>query len=318
MSTGKKVTVGILISLFFLGGFSGVSFGEWPTKPVTVVVSFAAGGGSDTQARLIAKYMDEKLGNKVIVTNKPGAGGAVAAAYISNTKTDGYTLGWTIPEAFTFAPQVGEVPYTPDDFTYISGITKKTTGFISVKDERWSDYQGMLDWAKKSGKPLKFASTGAIDRMFIKEIEKKENIKINIIPVKGGAGSKKAVLGAHVDFGHAGSKHFAEVKAGMMQLLAVFTGERHPAFPEVPTLQDLGYDLKMETYDMIFGPKDMPEDIVQEIAAAFKQATENNPDFQTLVNDRIRAQVNFLGPQEIDDFINQGASFYKKLIANTK
>ena len=139
---------------------------EFPEKPINLVVGFRAGGGSDTAARLLATEMEAALGQKIIVENRGGAGGAVATEYVRNQNGDGYTIGFAVATTFSFTPLTGRVAYTPDDVTFIATTHGYRTVFAAPPNAPYDDWAGMLENAKERGW-INYASIIPLDRAII-------------------------------------------------------------------------------------------------------------------------------------------------------
>lgn len=283
----------------------------YPDRPIKILVGFKAGGGVDTMARLLAKKAGDYLGQPVVVVNKAGGGGAIAATALTKAKPDGYTLNFNIVLTYAAWPYMTKVRYKADDFTYIAAVSKFQEAFVSLANAPWQDWKGLIAQAKKAG-PLNVAVMSPYDKNVLKYIAKKEGVKFNLVPTKGGAAIMTAILGGHVDFGFSGGIHYAYVKAGKMQVLAGHGAERLIGTPEVPTLKELGYDIALENYNIVVGPKGLPADITAKLAAAFKQAI-NDPDYQNLLNNKLRFPVVYLGPAELTQKVQEMGGDFKTM-----
>jgi len=286
--------------------------GEYPTKPIKMLIGYRAGGTTDTMARVLSKSLGDILGQPVVVVNKPGGGGGVAATALKNSKPDGYTLCMTTALTYTFNPLVGKCKYTLDDFRFIAAVAKFQEAFISTPDKPWKDFKGLVKYAKKHP-GLTWASMIALDKFILRYIGKKEGIEWYPVPVKGGAGVMAAVLGKHVDFGFSGGIHYSYAKAGKIIVLATPRPERLAAFPDVPTLKELGYDVTMLNFNMVAAPKGVPNPIVKKLADAFSKAVKD-PTYVDLLKNKLHFPPIFLGPEELEKTLREQSEFYRKMI----
>jgi len=312
----KTLKTGLVISIiiFSITGLTGLAMADqYPSDVITWNFAMKPGGGMDGATRMLAKLTSEVMGQKIIVKNRPGAGGAVAATYIKMAKPDGYDIGVGFSLTLGFDPLVNKLQYTTDDFRYIAAFARLNVAFLSVMDDRWHDFPGMIKWAQNTGKPLNYGTISTLDRMIVKSIALKENIKINIVPMKGGGPAKAALLGGHVDFAILGSSHFATAKENNLQILTMLTETRLADYPDVPTLIDLGYETSSETWIMFYGPKGLPDDITAKLADAIHKAA-SMPKFQNLIKNRIGAHMELLGTDELTKRMKSWTEQYKKLV----
>jgi tripartite-type tricarboxylate transporter receptor subunit TctC len=288
------------------------AFADYPEKPVTLVVGFRAGGGSDTAARILATEMEAALGQKVIVENKGGAGGAVATEYVRRQANDGYTIGFAVATTFAFTPLTGNVAYTPDDVDFIATTHGYRTVYAAPKDAPFDDWAGMISVAKDRGW-LNYASIIPLDRAIIQYIGRKEEIAVNIVPTRGGAGARQAVLGGHVDIGFSGSNALPMHEDGALKVVAALNPEGIVEHPGIPALADL-YNVAANEAAVFFGPKDMDGDARAKLESALAAAVKSE-SFVDFVNNKFRGFETFLGGDATAASIAADAEAYKELLA---
>jgi tripartite-type tricarboxylate transporter receptor subunit TctC len=243
---------------------------SWPAKPITIVVAYPAGGDTDVIARVYAEKLAQRLGQPVVVENRPGASGTLGNASVAKAPADGYTLLFT-PSTFPIAQHVLKLaPATAHDvvkdFTPIvkSGniplllVTSSTSGFKDMK-------QALAD--AKGGKAMTYGSPGAGSPMHIaaEMLNRAAGTKITHVPYRGVAPVVNDTLGGHVAIGWitpgAVGQH---VTAGKLTPLAVAETQRTKLMPHVPTLIELGYkDMDVSAWMGLLGPKGLPADIVR-------------------------------------------------------
>jgi len=311
MKKSKKIAYVMTIFMVLLLASSLPSWAEYPDRPVKILVGFRAGGSVDTMARLLSKKAGNILGQPVVVVNKPGGGGAIAAKETLRSKPDGYTLCFTVALTYAAWPYMTKVKYTEDDFTYISAVGKFQEAFVSLPDKGWNDWKGLVAYAKKQGS-LNVAVMTPYDKQVLRYIAKKEGVQFNMVPTKGGAAIMTQVLGNHVDFGFSGGIHYQYVKAGKMIVLAGHGQERLIGTPDIHTLKELGYDVVLENYNIVAGPKDIPDDVTQKLGQAFSQAVQS-PEYQDLMQNRLHFPAIFFGPEALSSKIKAMAQNFKDM-----
>jgi len=287
----------LVICLVLFLASSIPSWAEYPDRPVKILVGFRAGGSVDTMARLLSQKAGDILGQPIVVVNKPGGGGAIAAKETLRVKPDGYTLSFNIALTYAAWPYMTKVKYTEDDFTYIAAVSKFQEAFVSLPNKNWTDWKGLIAYAKKQG-PLNVAVMTPYDKQVLRYIAKKEGVEFNLVPTKGGSAIMTQVLGNHVDFGFSGGIHYQYVKAGKMIVLVGHGQERLIGTPDVPTLKELGYNIALENYNVVVGPKGISDHITQKLDKAFSQAVQSS-EYQDLMKNKLHFPALFLGPEEL-------------------
>ncbi len=310
MKKGKTIsyTLAICLALFLTSSIP--SWAEYPDRPVKILVGFKAGGSVDTMARLLSKKAGDILGQPVVIVNKPGGGGAITAKEALRAKPDGYTLCFSVALTYAAWPYMTKVKYTEDDFTYISAVGKFQEAFVSL-DKNWADWKGLIAYAKKKG-PLNASVMTPYDKLVLRYIMKKEGVEFNLVPTKGGAAVMTQILGAHADFGFSGGLHYQYVKAGKMIVLVGHGNERLVSSPDVPTLKELGYDVALENYNIVAGPKGISDDVTQKLGKAFEQAVKSS-EYQDLMKNKLHFPTLFLGPKELPPKIKAMAKDFKAM-----
>ena len=268
-----------------LGLLAATAFaGDYPSKPIEMIIGFKPGGFSDAMARKISEPLTEKLGQPIVHTYKGGAGGSIAATAVKKKAADGYSLVVATSLTFAFNPLRGKVTYTKDDFDYLLTMARFETSFVSLADRPWKDFKSMIAYAKQSGKPLKFGSLGPADRLQIDAISAATGVKFISLPIKGGANMMQSILGGHVDFGLSGGPHVQYVKSGKMIVLAASGSQPLNATPEAPTMSSLGYPA-VSYNSVIAAPKGLPADVKAKLEKALVESAKDKR-FQEMVQKR--------------------------------
>jgi tripartite-type tricarboxylate transporter receptor subunit TctC len=258
---------------------------DYPTKPITLIVPWPAGGGTDLSMRAIAEAASKHLGQPIVIDNKAGASGTVGPATMAAAaKPDGYTIS-QIPITVFRLPLMQQVSFNPaTDFTYIVHLTGYTFGVTTNVESQFKTWKDVVDFAKANPGKVTYATPGAGTSLHIgmEQIAQQAGIKLTQVPFKGQAESNAAVLGQHTMLQADSTGWRPLVDGGKLRLLMVWTGERSPNFKDVPTLKELGYPMVYDSPFGIAGPKGMDPKIVAKLHDAFKKAIEDPAVIATL------------------------------------
>lgn len=263
---------------------SALAQDTFPSRPISLILPFPAGGPTDVQMRALAQALEKDLGQTVLVVNQPGAAGTLGPSSMAQTAApDGHTLSVVVGTLFR-VPLITKVSYNPNtDFTYVINLTGYTMAIAVRADAPWKTLDDLLNDARKRPGKISYGSTGvgSSGHVALERLAKATGTEFNFIPFKGGAEETAALLGGHIDFiSNAGWG--AQVDAGKMRLLATYSDKRLKQRPDVPTLKELGYDLVIHSPVGIAGPKGMPEKIVQRLHDALHKAM-SDPAYQRLI-----------------------------------
>ncbi len=256
---------------------------DYPTKPITLVVPFSAGGGADNAARLIARTMEKVAGQPIVIENKSGASGTIGAGQVARSAPDGYTVLYDA-SSFAINSVLRELPYdAKNDFIPVSqAVVVPNILVVSAK----SPYKTLADFvtaAKAKPGMITYASygPGSLAQMAGELLQKEAKLEMVHIPYKGGAPAMVDVLGGHVDsyFANAASS-LNYVRSGELRALAVTSNDRMDELPNVPTVAESGIKgFSVYEWNALFVPKGTPADVVnklQEILAT----TLKDPELQ--------------------------------------
>lgn len=261
----------------------------FPTKPITLIVPFPAGGSTDRHLRAIAAEASKELGQNVIVDNRPGAGGTLSPGNMALTaKPDGYTIS-LFPLGMLRMPYMHKTDWDPiKDFTFIVGLSGYTFGFTVRSDSPYQTFDEYIEAARKNPGKIDYGSTGigSSPHLLIEEIAINAKVKLTHVPFKGNADMQQALLGGHVmaQSDAAGWDKF--VDSGKMRLLVTFGEQRTKRWPDVPTAKELGYGVTSTSPYGLAGPKGMDPKVVKTLHDAFKTAlfSEKSMEVMTQLN----------------------------------
>jgi tripartite-type tricarboxylate transporter receptor subunit TctC len=249
---------------------------QFPTKPITLICPFSAGGSTDVVLRAIAPALGKELGQPVIIENRPGAGGTLGAGAMLNTKPDGYTLTATALGVFRI-PSMQKAPYDPlKDLTYIVSVTGYTFGLLVKADAPWKTLAEFVAYAKANPDMVTYGTSGAGTTAHIvtEQFALEAGIKLTHIPFKGDTENMASLLGGHT-MALSDSGWAPQVEAGKVRLLATYGSKRTKRWSQVPTLMDAGYKTVADAPVGFAGPKGMDPKVVKTLHDAFKKAMDD-------------------------------------------
>lgn len=249
----------------------------YPDRPITMIVPFSAGGGTDAIARKLADHLSSTLGQQVIIENKPGAATMIGAEYVKNAAPDGYTILMGSTSTFALAPySYKNARYSFDDFTAVSGIIDYSHAFVARADAPFDDFAGMVAYAKENPGSLRFGTTGRGGVVHLQQQEIDSRLEIQTIDVsyQGGAPALQDILGGRLDVYLDGilpvAQHF---KAGNLKVIALSGKDPVPAMEGVPTLAQAGFpQLTHDLWITAAAPKETPGDVIATLNDAFRSA----------------------------------------------
>ena len=257
---------------------SAQSAAKFPEKPITLILPWPAGGSSDLVTRALAEVVGKRLGQAVVVDNRAGGTGTLGPATMAATaKPDGYTI-CHIPISVYRFPSMQKTTYDPiKDFTYIiqlSGFSLATAVLADGPFKTWAD---VIAFARANPGKFTYGSPGVASTLHLgmEMMAAREGVQFLHVPTKGGGEGQAAVLGGHIMLQAETTTFRPLVDAGKFRVLNVWGAERLKVWPDVPTLQELGYPFVFDSPYGLAGPKGMDPAIVQKLHDAFKLALED-------------------------------------------
>lgn len=317
----KGFVIGLVVTFVMLVGNSAYPQ-AYPTKPVSLMVAYPAGGSTDVGARIIASIAEKELGQPMVVLNKAGAGGQVGWTDMAKQKPDGYYIG------FINLPAMNAVILDPDrkavfDIGSFTPIINQVLdpGVIYVKPE--SPYKNLKDIiadAKKRPGEVKTGTTGILgdDHLAILMLEEAAGVKFRIVHFDGDSPQLTALLGGQIDVGFLNVGGITpRVKAGQIIPLLVMDKERTRFYPEVPNSVELGYATVISSSTRgIVGPKGLPEPIIKKLQAVFKRAIENPEHNEKM--DKAGLGIKIMIGDEYDRYLKELHARVKKLVEEAR
>ncbi|MBK5261492.1 MAG: tripartite tricarboxylate transporter substrate binding protein [Peptostreptococcaceae bacterium] len=327
----KKITSLVSTLLILVLAFSGcstkpeaapekdapqdVAKGEYPVRPVNYILPFDPGGESDITARMQQKPLEEILGKSVVVQYKPGGGGALGwQELVSDTKPDGYNImGSNLPHIILQPLVRDDAGYETDQLVPIYYFQATSNILAVAKDSPINSVDEFVAYAKANPGAVTLAGSGSYsaNHLGVLVFNKIAGIETTYIPETGSGGAIPQLLGGHVmglmTYTTMGINHSEDLK-----ILAVASEERVEALPDTPTFKELGYDYVEGAYRGISGPPGLSDEIVNTLAAAFKEINAQ-PEYLKKMKD-MGFEILDYGPAESKKLVSERKVYYEKLL----
>jgi tripartite-type tricarboxylate transporter receptor subunit TctC len=278
---------------------------DYPTRPVRLIVAFAPGGAADFTARLLADKMRGSLGGDVVVENKPGANGAIAAEYVAKSDPDGYTLFFTTVGAVAINPTLrSDLPYDPlKDFAPVGKVAVNSTILVVNAAMKIDSARELAKLARKKPGTVTIGVTGigALSDLGLRLFEAAAGIQLQAVPYRGAAPAITDILAGHLDglFGDVPTV-MAQVRAGTLKPLAATSTERSDIFPDVPTFVEQGFaGVVGDNWAGVLAPAGTPQPVIVKFNAAMVAAL-NDPGLR----ERLRNAGTTPAPSSPEQFGN--------------
>jgi tripartite-type tricarboxylate transporter receptor subunit TctC len=249
---------------------------SFPKRPITLIVPYPAGGATDVAILGLAEAAKKPLGERVIIENKPGGGGAVGVSTLVGKDPNGYLLAVAVTSLHR-AAYLNKLPFhTVDDVSPIIRIAGYLNGILVRPDSSFKTLKDLVEYAKKNSIDYMSSGFGTGGHIAMEELGfNAGGLKLNFIPGKGDPECSAALMGGHVDAISTTSGWIPLVEAGKLRLLATYGEKRTKRFPNVPTVAELGYRVVHDSPLGIVGPKGMPKEITGILHDGFKKALED-------------------------------------------
>jgi tripartite-type tricarboxylate transporter receptor subunit TctC len=285
---------------------------KWPEKPVTLVVPYAAGGGTDLVARSIGQRLSQMWGKQVVVDNRTGANGVVGSSYVAKAAPDGHTLLMVVGSHAINPVLMKQLPYdTTKAFTPITRIAVSPMVLVVAANAPWKDLNDLLNTARQE--KLAAGYSEGQTRLTGELVSQVGNVKLFGVPYKGGAPIMADVIGGHLPIGITSVlTALPHVKGGRLRVIGVAADERMSVFPEAQTFREVGLKgVESLNWYGLFGPAGMPAAIVEQINRDLKTVT-NEPQLSKLLAEQ-GAKVVLTPPDEFARYVAEETAKWRQV-----
>ena len=291
------------------------AFAAWPEKPIKVLIGYAPGGSTDVVARLISPKLGERLGQPIIIENKPGAAGDFAAELMLQAPADGYTLMMSTVALHAINPGLFKQKFNPiDDFTPIAFVCSYPMVLIASPQTTFKTLAELKDLSARA--PTFYASSGvgSPGHLSGELLVRKLDANITHVPYKGGAPSTMAIMSGEAQVNFATLPAVVpQIRGGKVRAIGLASRERNPAVPEVPTMAELGLaEFEVGTWSGLIAPRGVPADVVQKINAAVNAVVNDPVIRQRLIDEG--SEIRAMSPAEFAAFVRAENTRWVKVV----
>ena len=277
-SLARRTVAQAALALCALGavGAAQAQSTHWPTKPIRVVVGFAPGGSTDVMARIVSQSLSESLGQSVVIDNKPGASGNIAASEVIRAPGDGYTFLIAPTSVETANPSLFKSSILPSrDLMPVGGVGKTQMYLVAKPQLDVKDTRDLVAMAKAQPGKLSYASAGAgtPPHLACELFKLATGIDVAHVPYRGAAPALQDVMAGQADFVCDPGIAFPHIRTNKVKLLGVVSAKRSPFFPDVPTVGEQGFkDADLDIWFGMWAPSHTPADVIERMNKALAKA----------------------------------------------
>lgn len=305
-------------------GFAGTAAAQagYPSKPINMVVPAAAGGTTDLAARMTAQALGPVLGQTIVVENKGGGNGNIAAAQVKRAEADGYNLLMQYSGFHVISPHLGKSSWELADFVPVANVLSAPQIVVVRGDLPANTMQELVAYAKANPMKLNYASSGngSLQHVTGVQLEQAAGIQMVHVPYKGTGPALQDLLGGQVDLTFGTAPPFmAHIQAGKLKVLAVTGKERLPSLPKVPTTAETGFaGVNATSWFALFAPAKTPKDIVRKLETDVRSML-SDAAFQKKALDQ-GATADFMDSKALGDMVKRDYAMWAKVVkeANIK
>ena len=298
--------------------FPGAAAAAYPDKPISMIVAYSPGGGTDLIARQIAPFIEKYLGGgaRIIIVHRPGAGGEIGFAAIANAAPDGYTIGFVNTPPLITVPIERTAQFGgPQRFELLGNVIDDPCNFTVHADSEIRDLKGLAAYAKANPGKVTVGSSGvgSDDHLLMLMFERAAGVKMTHVPFKGAADVRTAVLSKQITVGAINiGEAMQSIKGGApLRNIGQFSPARTTVAPELPTAREQGYDIELSSLRGLAAPRGLPADVRERLVKAVADAA-NDPEFQAKATS-VFAPLRFLTPAQFDAVIREAEVGFKQL-----
>jgi len=317
----RSLAVGLpALALAGLRPAAGQGTGDWPNRPIRMIVGFAAGGGTDLTARTIQPKLQQLLGTSIIIDNRPGAGGNLATEIAVRAAPDGYTLLMGTIAALAINPTLyRNLPFDPGaDLTPISQSGSILNVLVVPADRPWRSLADLVAAARARPDTITYGSSGigSAGHLAGALLDQMAGIKTVHVPYRGGGPLMTDMVGGKVDYAFATAPTaLPQVEAGRLRALAVPTAARSPLLPNVPTAAETLPGYEVGNWYALLGPRGLPRPIVDRLATAMRNALDDAEVRRHLAGHGVEPTPST--PEELARFIRDETAKWAPIIRAT-
>ncbi len=289
----------------------------YPERPINLIVAYGPGGGTDLVARMLAPYLQKYLGNdaRIVVLNRPGAGGAIGFTELARAQPDGYTIGFINTPNLLTIPIERKSSFTWKSYDLLGNLIDDPGAFSVLKDNPMKTLADLSAYAKQNpGKvTVGTTGTGSDDHLAMLKFERASSTQLSHIPYKGAGEVRGALAGGEITIGAINVGEALQYQKGgtPLRFLGQMGKTRSAALPDVPTFKEQGYDFELASLRGLAAPKGLPADVRDKLVQAVKRSVDD-PEFQAKAKDMF-APLRYLAPADYAKELAAGEAEFQQL-----
>ncbi|HEY8614453.1 MAG TPA: tripartite tricarboxylate transporter substrate binding protein [Roseomonas sp.] len=290
--------------------------GNYPDRPISMIVAYPPGGGTDIAARTLAQFLERELGQPIVVLNRAGAGGEIGFGELGRARPDGYTIGFINTPNIVTMPIERRTAYKLDDIAPIANVVDDPGGFFVLKDSPHKTLADLVTFAKANPEKVTYATTGvgSDDHLAGLAFSRQAGIQMTHVPYNGAAQTRNALLTRQVTLASVNmSEGLADAQQGTARALGQMSATRWEGMPDVPTFREQGYDVIQSSMRGVGAPAGVPPQILNRLAEAMRRIVDN-PEFRRLATQQA-LPLRYLGPDEYKAELTTLRTDFEKLWA---
>ena len=313
--------VAMAIAGLGLGGTAALAQGGYPAKTITMIVPAAAGGTTDLAARMAAQALAPVIGQSVVVDNKGGGNGSIAASLVKRAEADGYTLLMQYSGYHVISPHLTKARiWEQGDFQPVANVLSAPQIIVVRSELRVKTLAELVAYAKANPGKLNYASSGngSLQHVTGAMLEQQAGIKMVHVPYKGTGPALQDLLGGQVDLTFGTAPPFMpHVQSGKLRVLAVTGTQRLPSLPDAPTTAEAGYaGVNATSWFAVFAPAATPKPVIDKLTADLKKVVEN-PAFKQKAQEQ-GATADYMSPQQLGAMVKTEWSNWAQVVKSSK
>lgn len=313
--------VAMAIAGLGLGGTAALAQGSYPAKTITMIVPAAAGGTTDLAARMAAQALAPVIGQSVVVDNKGGGNGSIAASLVKRAEADGYTLLMQYSGYHVISPHLTKArTWEQGDFQPVANVLSAPQIIVVRSELPVKTLAELVAYAKANPGKLNYASSGngSLQHVTGAMLEQQAGIKMVHVPYKGTGPALQDLLGGQVDLTFGTAPPFMpHVQSGKLRVLAVTGTQRLPSLPDAPTTAEAGYaGVNATSWFAVFAPAATPRPVIDKLTADLKKVVEN-PAFKQKAQEQ-GATADYMNPQQLGAMVKTDWANWAQVVKSSK
>lgn len=314
------LSLGLATACSGMSGGQGGDSADFPTRAITMLVPYSAGGATDLASRAVGECLEGELGQPVVVENRDGSSGAIAMESLLSAEPDGYTIGTITTGTTVITPLFNDLDYGPQDFRSIGLAAEVPHALVVPADSEYETAEQLLEDARSNPDHVTIGTAGPTtpQGLEITRMTELYDVPVKQVPFEGDTALLPALLGGHVSaaFGTIGPPFGPSIESGDLRALAVGSPERSDILPDVPTFAELGMeDLTLGVSLYAFGvPAATPDDVVDTLGAAVETCATSD-DVAAKLED-LGLTATYQSPAEFDQYLLDAEAPYQEILDN--